>query len=189
MILRPATTGELTYMSIDDEISAHAKAGALVLFRPRSRRPIRRLLFLTRNAAKALSDPHSAVELLGSRAAIEDAMTRWTTGERVNGHRIDGILRCSFICRLAPPPPEIWEIRITEPIVRSRILGRFAEPDILIATSLRTRTLLGRRCSSNWAVAMKDCEQTWNQLFPARTPFTAARAREYITENCDDFEL
>jgi hypothetical protein len=147
------------------------------------------LLFLTRNTAKALGDPQSAVGLLGSRAAIEDAMTRWTTGERVNGRRINGMLRCGFMCRLAPPPSEIWEMRITEPIVRWRAFARFAEPNTLVATSMRTRGLLGRRGSSNWAAAMNDCEQTWNQLFSARTPFTAARARDYIAENCDDFEL
>jgi hypothetical protein len=36
---------------------------------------------------------------------------------------------------------------------------------------------------------MKDCERTWQQLFPATMPFTATHARAYITENCDDFEL
>lgn len=91
--------------------------------------------------------------------------------------------------RLSPPPPEIWEMRITEPIVRWRVFGRFASPNIFIATSMRTRDMLGKRSSAGWSSAMKDCERAWEQLFPTAMPFTASQARDYITENCDDFEL
>jgi hypothetical protein len=129
------------------------------------------------------------VEVLGGRASIEDVLTRWVIGYRVNGRRIGGHLKCGFMCRLAPPPPEIWEMRVTQPIVRWRIFGRFAAPDTFVATSMRTRGLLGKRSSLAWVLAMQDCEQAWQRLFPTTMPFTAIRARDYITENCDDFEL
>jgi hypothetical protein len=136
-----------------------------------------------------LRDPHSAVGILGGRGWIETAMTKWVSGGRVYGREIDGRLRCGFMCRLSPPPPEIWDIRITEPTVHWRVFGRFAGPDTFVATSMRTRDMLGKRSSLGWLAAMKDCERTWQQLFPTTMPFTATHARAYITENCDDFEL
>lgn len=72
---------------------------------------------------------------------------------------------------------------------RWRVFGRFAAPDTFVATSVRTRDMLGKRTSTAWIATMKDCERDWQQLFPTTAPFTAARARAYITENCDDFEL
>ena len=80
-------------------------------------------------------------------------------------------------------------MRITEPIIRWRVFGRFAEPDTFVATSMRTRSMLGKRSSLAWVSAMRDCEQTWKRLFPTTMPFAAVRARDYITENCDDFTL
>jgi hypothetical protein len=149
----------------------------------------RRRLFLTADAHRVLTNPNSAVGLLEGRGPIEAAMTKWVQGERVYGRYRNGILRCGFMCRLDPPPPEIWEIRVTEPLVRWRLFGRFAEPDTLLLTSLRTRTLLGRRGSTNWTSAMRDCDQAWHGLFPNHAPFSAMRAGDYITENCDDFAL
>ena len=176
-------------MSIRDEVQKHVATGELVAYRPRSRKPARRRLFLTKGALRELNNPNSAVRLLEGHGPIEAAMTKWVNGERIYGRWKGGVLKCAFLCRLDAPPPEVWEIRVTEPLVRWRIFGRFAAPDTLIVTEMRTRTLLGKRGSSGWTSAMADCVQAWQALFPNDVPFTANKSREYVTENCDDFEL
>jgi len=94
-----------------------------------------------------------------------------------------------FLFRLAPPPPEIWEIRVTEPVVQCRLLGRFAEPDTLILIKFYTRPLLGDKGSAAWAMAMNLCQSQWDQLFAGAAPFSAASVHDYVTENCDEFPI
>ena len=170
-------------MSIHDEISEHLQAGKLAAFRPPGRKPAKRALFLSEDAQKDLNNPQSAVCLLVGRGFLEAAMARWVTGGRVYGAP-------RFLCRLDPPPKEIWEIRVTEPREQqARLFCRFAAPDTLIVTAMRTRALLRAYGSPNWASAMARCESAWQQLFPQHQPFSGRRMSDYVLENCDDFEL
>lgn len=137
------------------------------------------------NAAwKDLTDSSSAVNLLGCRGAIEASLTRWTVGERVYGDS-----RSRFLRRLDPPPPEVWEIRVTEPVVQARLFGRFAEPDTVVLTKFFTRQLLGKKGSLSWTAAMAGCVGAWEALFCHEPPFAGNTIHQYVTENCDDFPI
>jgi hypothetical protein len=81
----------------------------------------------------------------------------------------------TFLFRLDPPPPEIWEIRVTEPVVQARLLGRFAEPDTLVLVKFFTRQLLGEKGSSQWAAGMATCENIWKELFGTCVPFAGSK--------------
>lgn len=172
-------------MSIIDDIAVHEQTGALTRFEPRTRRPLRRCLFLTAEALRDLNDANSATNLLVGRGRIIAALERWVRGERVYAYGNNG----TFLKRLKPPPHEVWEMKITEPIVQARLFCRFAYPNTLIMTRFHTRQMLGRRGSGQWEAAMRACEESWNQLFPSLAPFSANSPHEYITENCDDFDL
>jgi len=151
-------------MSIVDEIAAQQMAGKLVRFQPRpTRRPLKRELFLTEGATRTLNDPQSATNILCGRGHILAAMERWVRGELVYANNNQG----GFLKRLCSPPPEIWEIRVTEPVNHARLFARFARPNTLIMTHITTRWLLGDKIvrnkpSSHWAKAMMDCEASWN---------------------------
>jgi hypothetical protein len=130
--------------------------------------------------------PNSAVSLLKLRGFVESAFTRWTKGELVYA---DSKGQARFLKRLAPPPPEIWEIRITDPDIQVRALCRFPEPDTLVVTRIATRNLFGKRESRirEWQSAMNECERTWNDLgLPLHTGKTI---HDYVTKNCDDFPI
>jgi hypothetical protein len=142
-------------------------------------------LYLAPPALVDLNNPNSATNILSGRGFIEAALTRWTTGDRIYGDNRRG----QFLFRLEPPPPEIWEIRVTEPVVQSRLLGRFAEPDTLIIAKFYTRALLGNKGSREWAAGMTACERIWNDLFGGCAPFAASRIHDYVTDNCDDFPI
>ena len=172
-------------MSIRERTTQLQTSGRLVAYVPRTRQPARRRLYLAPPARHDLISPDSATNILSGRGFIEAALTRWTSGGRIYGDERRG----RFLFRLEPPPPEIWEIRVTEPVVQSRLLGRFAEPDTLILAKFYTRSLLGDKGSVAWAAGMATCETTWNDLFDNTAPFAAASIHDYVTENCDDFPL
>ena len=130
-------------------------------------------------------DPHSAVNSLVGKGFIAAAMTRWVSGGLVYGDRQRG----RFLDRLQGPPPEIWEIRVTEPVVQARLFGRFAEADTLILSKFHTRGYLGQKGSDAWSGAMTNCAQVWDDAFPGIPPHSAPTIHGYVTENCDDFPL
>lgn len=172
-------------MSIQATIATLEATGKLARYEPKSRHPPKRRLYLSATAAKDLYDRNSAVNLSIGRGDIEAAMTQWTLGGRVYGDR----KKCRFLCRLKAPPPEIWEMRVTAPIVRWRLFGRFAEPDTLILTKFHTRQMLGRKGSPVWKAAMLACTAEWDQLFGSVLPFSGASIHDYVMENCDDCPL
>src|SRR5262249_23009601 len=158
--------------------------GKLRRYVPRTRRAPRRRLYLAAKAMKDLDNPSSAVNLLVGKGFIEAALTRWVSGGLVYGD-----IKGRFLDRLGPPPPEIWEVRVTDPTVQARLFGRFAEPDTLILTSFHTRSFLGRKGSAGWLAAMSDCANVWDELFPENPPFTGPNINAYVTENCDAFPI
>jgi hypothetical protein len=171
-------------MSTQQTIIKLETAGALVRYMPRVNRPPRRALFLAPDAQKDLADPHSATNSLVGKGHILNALDRWVLGDRIYG-----IKRGEFLDRLKPPPPDVWEIRVTPPAVQARLFGRFAEPNTLILTKFHTRSLLGDRGSEGWNVAMNHCRKCWDDLFPECPCFTHSDVNFYVTENCDAFPI
>lgn len=167
-------------------IAALEAAGRLTRFVPRIRGAPRRACFLTEKALHDLNDAGSAVNVLTGKASIMNALTTWTSGGLVAQRRPG---KCGFLCRLVGPPPEIWEIRVTQPVVQARLFGRFAEPDAIVLTNFHTRRMLGDKGSPNWKLAMETCEKSWNDLFASAKPFAGTTIREYVTENCDDVPI
>ena len=98
----------MTYMSMSSKIRSLEAAGDLSRYTPRSGTAKRRL-YLAAPALRDLNDASSATNILVGRGFIEAALTRWTSGGRVYGNKRRGL----FLDRLCPPPPEIWDIRVT----------------------------------------------------------------------------
>jgi len=136
---------------------------------------------------KDLTDPRSATNALGVRGLIEADLNTWVLGGLV--HTDERGRPCFLKPLFPPPPPEIWEVRVTEPRVNARLFCRFAEPDTLIMNKFYSRGLLGKRGSAEWQSARELCAKTWADLFPGFEPFSADRMTKYVTENCDDFQV
>jgi hypothetical protein len=138
---------------------------------------------------KSFDDRYSATNFFSNPADIEAAMDRWVVGGRVWSVNYRGRIKGGFLKRLDPPPPEVWEIRVTEPRPQVRLIGRFAEANTLILTSFHLRDKLDGRGSLAWTTAMKDCDDTWAKLFPGIQLFTRNTIEEYVTENCDAYPI
>lgn len=172
-------------MSIKPHIVELVKAKRLSPYRSLGRRS-RRCLFLTDEAMLDLTGRDGIVSLMALRGMVEAELQRWVQGGKV---WVDLNGKPRFLKPLCPPPPEIWELRFTDPRVQLRLFGRFAEPDTIIGTKFHTRGMLGRKGSREWQDAMGACEKSWNDLFPKHPPFSAKAIGEYVTENHDDFPI
>jgi hypothetical protein len=173
-------------MSIRDQIIAH-ESTALWRFEPPNL-VLKRRLYLTATARGHLLNPNSATNVLGLRGHIQAAMTHWVTGGLI---RSDEKGRPRFLKRLDPPPPEIWEIRVTDPIPQARLLGRVVEQDTLILDRFHTRQFLGERENPNsgWNEAMIAVEAALSALFPDEPLLQGKAIGEYVKENCHDFPI
>jgi hypothetical protein len=174
-------------MSIAATIAALEAQGVLVRYVPqRTLRFSARRLYLSQRMTQKLGDPNNGVIRLVGKGEIEAALTLWAAGEHIydNGRAKAGP---GFLRRLLGPPPEIWEIRVTNPTPQARIFGRFAEPDTFVATDMCTRQVLGRKGSRAWASVMLQCANDWGQILPNHAPHTGTKLSEYVTEKCDDF--
>jgi hypothetical protein len=171
-------------MSIRDQIIAH-EGTALWRFEP-PKTVIKRRLYLTVTARKHLTDPNSATNVLKLRGFIHNAMVHWVAGGRI---RADERGKPRFLKRLCPPPPEIWEVRVTDPIPQVRLLGRLVEADTLILDRFHTRGYLGNKGDPGWKEAMPACHAAFEALFPGEEIFQRKTIHEYVTENCDDFRI
>jgi hypothetical protein len=178
---------KLIYMStsIAGRLAGLEAMGRLVRFRPVSRFPAQRLLYLAEQAIRDFNDRCTAVNILVGAGAIEAAMVRWVLGGLIYGNGRRGL----FLDRLEPPPPEVWEIRVIEHNPQARLIGRFAQPDTLVLTALHTRGHLGKRTSRAWTDAMTSCVASWERLFPGMPPFNGPTIHDYVSENCHDFPI
>ena len=115
-------------------------------------------------------------------------MTHWVSGGRI---RADEKGKPRFLKRLDPPPPEIWEIRVTDPNPQARLLGRIVEQDTLILDRFHTRQFLGEKGNPNsgWSEAMPACDLAINALFSGEPLLQGNSIRDYVKDNCDDFLL
>jgi hypothetical protein len=173
-------------MSIKPYIAGLVKAGTLYPYVPPGPHRASRCLFLTGEAMKDLTNPSGLIRLMDLRGMVEAELRRWVTKGRV---WVDLTGEPRFLKPLCPPPPEIWELRFTDPRVQLRLFCRFAEPNTLIGTQFHTRQMLQKRGSPQWRTAMAACERRWNELFPDRPPFSGNTIHDYVTENCDDFPI
>lgn len=158
----------------------------LFRFAPTLRKPLKRRLYLTAEAQKNFTDPMSATNFLPRPSGfVRNAMVRWVSGERIYGDK----RKPHFLKELDPPPcPDIWEIRVTDPSPKIRLIGAFLEPDTLVLSCFRTRTFLDKKGSQAWQQAMLGCQSDFMILF-GQPPFRANTVGEYISENFDDFDL
>lgn len=163
-------------------------AKKIVRYKPDGNRMARRCLFLTAAAAKEYNDDQSPVILLAKRGPVKNAFDHWTLGRRIWGRESRGVFtEGRFLKPLHPPPPNIWEIKVTEPVVQIRIFGLFIEQDSFLVTSLHTRRFLDE--DQNWLRVMNESAAAWKLLFPTVNPLVKNRIGDYISENYDDFSV
>ncbi len=99
----------------------------------------------------------------------------------------NGRVSWAFMKWLEPRKFEHWELRSVRPRPSLRVFGRFAAPDMFIATHAAERAPLGAKWSLQWELEKLTCEEEWEAALPRVPPFRGERYEDYITENVSIF--
>lgn len=174
-------------MSMREKLMELEKEGRVHRFPSPKGFNAKRALFMSEELVKAINGANTAVGFYKCKPEVIRLFERWVKGDlikiRMNGHG-----KGAFIALLDDPPPDVWELRVTEPKPQFRVFCRFVCEDMIVATSIRTRDELGPRQtktgkkSQAWASAMRDCVSMWSGLFPAHEPHNGKVSSDFLTE-------
>ena len=137
-----------------------------------------RVILMCRPVVDAISEGRATPEA-GERqrwAALEATFSRFIEGGRVDAN----VMR-----QLNEPKFEHWEIKNRRPRPGMRVFGRFALPDVFVATHIKDRNGLKGMNSLEYEMEKLVCEAHWAEA-GLLEPFTDSphfRYNAYITAN------
>ncbi|MFD0850467.1 hypothetical protein [Sphingosinicella xenopeptidilytica] len=177
--LRIVDRGEFSYMLIHEAVKAAVASGCLVPAKPIADwagQP--RVVLLCKQIRDAID--------AGRNDENEKERQCWAKVEAVFSHFIEGgRITEDLVKQLRPEKFEHWEFRCRKPKPSIRVFGRFAMPDVFVATHAQPRALLGGMWSPEFEHQKLVCEDHWNAC-SLHAPFSDApdfRYEAYITEN------
>lgn len=90
-----------------------------------------------------------------------------------------------YLFALTPVADGVWEIRSVEPNPSIRVLGRFAERDVLVLTHWCLRSDLGGWNTREWRDAREVCKSRWTSLFNTYQPLGGSRIHDFVSNAAD----
>jgi len=164
-------------MSIREQIQWRVSEGRLVSLIPRAVGARRiRALFLTRALYDWVNGPWENVE-----DEVRFSLLRADLEVFIEGRLIGP----KYLFVLSPNDDRVWEIRSVEPNPSIRVLGRFAEKDVLVLTDWCLRSDLGGWNTREWRDARERCKSSWNQLFNPHQPLGGSRIHDFVSNAAD----
>jgi hypothetical protein len=119
----------------------------------------------------------------GLASTHPEIIDRWESLEADMAHFVEeGFVSWKFMKWLADKKQEVWELISKRPRPSLRIFGRFALPNVFIATHVAQRNLLGGKWSLAFELEKLKAEEIWADLTD-EPPFIADTYEEYITVN------
>lgn len=122
----------------------------------------------------------------GKSDADQKERQSWAKVEAAFSHFIEGgYVTEDLVKQLVPEKFEHWEFRCRRPKPSMRVFGRFAMPDVFVATHLRPRKLLGGMWSDEFEHEKLVCEDHWKAcgLGDPFSDLPSFSYEAYITEN------
>jgi hypothetical protein len=164
-------------MSIQDEIQWWVQRGGLYLVRPLARNaPCRRAMFVRPQVWQALNGPWSSDDDEDRFARLQADLEQFIEGRRIDPTYFKG---------LAPRRDGIWAIRSVRPSPSIRVLGRFAEKDVFVATNYELRAPLGGFENRAWREAKRHCLAEWRKLFPTYSALIGSTIHDHVSDAID----
>jgi hypothetical protein len=95
---------------------------------------------------------------------------------------VEGIaLHPRYLFLLFPAREGVWEIRSMRPDPSIRVLGRFADVDVFIATNYALRHELGGWRSRAWRDVKLSARTVWTNLFHTYRPIITTNVHDVVT--------
>ncbi len=162
-------------MSIEDQLVARESDGSIHAFKPPKGFNAKRALYITAPVLREITGKNTNVDFHKCKMDIERVFDSWVKGDefRVSA---GGPGKGAVLAKLDPPPDGVWELRITEPKTQFRVFCQFAKKDVLVATAIENRNVLGNKYTASgkfaaeWQRVMHSSINTWNRLFPGLAP-------------------
>lgn len=164
-------------MSIVDEIRHRQTEGRLHAISPQAPGSSTiRALFVTTEIKGLLEGPWQT----------EDEEIRYANLQAdfevfVEGRLIDP----KYLYWLSPKDEYVFEIRSLRPDPSIRVLGKFAERDVFVATNYALRSELGAWESREWRDAKVACSTHWRNLFHTYKPMEGSQLQDFVTNAAD----
>ena len=122
----------------------------------------------------------------GRSSSDEKERQKWAALQAAMSHFVEGgYVDENLLKQLKPEKNEHWELRSRKPKPSIRVFGRFAMPDVFVATHLEMRSKLGGMWSGQFEHQKLVCEDHWKDA-GLPDPFTDVpdfRYEKYITSN------
>ena len=135
--------------------------------------------------AMLLSAPLDQTLTQGQEATDPQERKRWASLHALMVFFVQGgFVSENEFKQLSEPKFEVWEIKF-RPKPGLRVFGRFALPDVFVATHLAIRRELGERNSDRWEIEKINCEQIYraSDLTSFFTDSPHFRYEKYITSD------
>lgn len=152
----------LTYMSIIEVLASKVAYRMLFPLIPQARgSSVRRPMYIAEELWSLFATSHPDPEFESRIGTLRADLEAFVDGTA---------LYPGYLFLLSPARDAVWEIRSTRDDPSIRVLGRFAQKDVFIATNYATRSELGGWKSRAWRDArVKSCA-IWTNLFHTYQP-------------------
>jgi hypothetical protein len=131
----------------------------------------RRAMFVSEALWTFLQTEHSD-EMEERVGFLQADLEVFASGERIHP---------KYLFLLYPAREAVWEIRSTRPNPSIRVLGRFADKNMFIATNFSLRDQLGGWQSREWRNVKVASRTVWANLFHTYKPIVTINVSDVVT--------
>lgn len=164
-------------MSIEDEIADRCQRGMLFPIWPKAAGDIaRRSLFVGERLWDALNSPEGDAEWERRIGELQADLEQFITNE---------FIAPRYLFLLFPKHDRVWEIRSVAPDPSIRVLGMFAQKDVLVLVEHALREDLGGWQSPEWIQIKRNVGASWRVLFEAYVSLNAITVDDVVSGAID----
>jgi hypothetical protein len=164
-------------MSIRELIKVRVANGMLFPLQPRAAGTTsRRALFMAETLWALFETAHPDPVMEERLGVLQADLESFADGTALHPH---------YLFLLSPAREAVWEIRSMRPDPSIRVLGRFAERDVFIATNYAFRHELGGWQSRAWRDVKVRSRTVWTHLFHPYRPVTTTNVHDVVTGAID----
>lgn len=169
--------GQLTYMSIEDEIKDRVKRGMLFPLKPVAPGAAQhRAMFLDERLWAVLNSPEGDEEWEKRVGELQADLERFVTGDAIDP---------KYLFLLYPARDAVWEIRSVGSDPSIRVLGLFAVKDVFVASNYALRSELGGWQSRKWKEVKRAAIAAWRRLFDPYRPVVTTTIAHLVSGALD----
>jgi len=164
-------------MSIHELIKARVEERMLFPLRPKAAGTTsRRALFVSEALWALLETSHPDPKMEERLGFLQADLETFAEGAKLHPR---------YLFLLYPAREAVWEIRSMRPQPSIRVLGRFADTDVFIATNYALRDELGGWKSRAWRDVKVTSRAVWTQLFHTYRPIVTTNVHDVVTGAID----